>query len=118
MHSHTQVQVPDILTNAFLTQPETQGMENRKLMDFFPALQCRLECDPGYVAQKTPLITCVNGEYAKGCHYLLFLIQWNLSIFAYFYLSFLRNFQMAQWTCPESLSTKKLERINKDQCFG
>ena len=36
----------------------------------FPALQCRLECEPGYVAQRTPLITCVNGEYAKGCHYL------------------------------------------------
>ena len=36
----------------------------------FPALQCRLECEAGYVAQRTPLITCVNGEYAKGCHYL------------------------------------------------
>ena len=34
------------------------------------ALQCRLECESGYVAQRTPLITCVNGEYAKGCHYL------------------------------------------------
>ena len=34
------------------------------------ALQCRLECEPGYVAQRTPLITCVNGEYAQGCHYL------------------------------------------------
>ena len=38
--------------------------------NLFPALQCRLECEPGYVAQRTPLITCVNGEYAKGCHYL------------------------------------------------
>ena len=36
----------------------------------FPALQCRLECESGYIAQRTPLITCVNGEYAKGCHYL------------------------------------------------
>ena len=36
----------------------------------FPALQCRLECESGYVAQRTPLITCVNGEYAQGCHYL------------------------------------------------
>ena len=36
----------------------------------FSALQCRLECESGYVAQRTPLITCVNGEYAKGCHYL------------------------------------------------
>ena len=78
MHSRTQVQVPDILTIAFLTQPETQGMELRKLMDFFPALQCRLECDPGYVAQKTPLITCVNGEYAKGCHYLQKIVQFIL----------------------------------------
>ena len=30
------------------------------------ALQCRLECQPGYVANRKPLITCVNGEYAKG----------------------------------------------------
>ena len=36
----------------------------------FSALQCRLECQSGYVAQRTPLITCVNGEYAKRCHYL------------------------------------------------
>ena len=34
------------------------------------ALQCRLECEPGYVAQRTPLITCVKGKYAKGCHHL------------------------------------------------
>ena len=91
MHSHTQVQVPD----TFLTQPETQGMENRKLIKKIPALQCRLECDPGYVAQKTPLITCVNGEYAKGCHYLkdrvqffLFSVEFNfkhLSIFSSFF---------------------------------
>ena len=36
----------------------------------FPALQCRLECEPGFVSQRSPLITCVNGEYAKECHYL------------------------------------------------
>ena len=36
----------------------------------FSALQCWLECEPGYVAQRVPLITCVNGKYAKGCHYL------------------------------------------------
>ena len=30
------------------------------------AIQCRLECEPGFVAQHTPLITCVNGQYAKG----------------------------------------------------
>ena len=30
------------------------------------ALQCRLECKPGYVAQRKPLITCVNGEYVQG----------------------------------------------------
>ena len=34
------------------------------------ALQCRLECGPGYVANRKPLITCVNGEYAKQGHYL------------------------------------------------
>ena len=42
---------------------EAQGIK-------FSALQCRLECEPGYVAQHAPVITCVNGEYAKGCHYL------------------------------------------------
>ena len=30
---------------------------------FLSALQCRLDCNPGYVAHKTPIITCVNGEY-------------------------------------------------------
>ena len=29
----------------------------------YPALQCRLECEVGYIAQRTPIITCVNGEY-------------------------------------------------------
>ena len=37
----------------------------------FSALQCRLECESGYVAQKTALITCVKGEYEKGCHYMV-----------------------------------------------
>ena len=41
----------------------------------FPALQCRLECESGYVAQRTPLITCVNGEYAKGCHYCQIILS-------------------------------------------
>ena len=27
------------------------------------ALQCRLDCNPGYVAHKTPIITCVRGKY-------------------------------------------------------
>ena len=27
------------------------------------ALQCRLDCNPGYVAHKTPIITCVKGQY-------------------------------------------------------
>ena len=27
------------------------------------ALQCRLDCNPGYVAHKAPIITCVNGQY-------------------------------------------------------
>ena len=39
-------------------------------MKHVSALQCRLECESGYVAQKTPLITCVKGEYEKGCHYM------------------------------------------------
>ena len=34
------------------------------------ALQCRLECDSGYSTARTPLITCVNGKYEKGCHNL------------------------------------------------
>ena len=29
----------------------------------FSALQCRLDCNPGYVAHKAPIITCVNGQY-------------------------------------------------------
>ena len=30
---------------------------------FTSALQCRLHCDSGYVSQKTPIVTCVDGEY-------------------------------------------------------
>ena len=30
---------------------------------FFLALQCRLDCDPGYVSQRAPIITCVDGRY-------------------------------------------------------
>ena len=30
---------------------------------FFSALQCRLDCDPGYVSQRPPIITCVDGRY-------------------------------------------------------
>ena len=30
---------------------------------FFLALQCRLDCDPGYVSQRPPIITCVDGRY-------------------------------------------------------
>merc|ERR1719270_1230510 len=29
----------------------------------YTALQCRLECEAGYISQKTPLITCVDGIY-------------------------------------------------------
>ena len=36
-----------------------------KYLNIFLALQCRLECEPGYVAQRVPVITCVNGEYEK-----------------------------------------------------
>ena len=45
---------------------------------YISALQCRLECEAGYVAQRTPLITCVNGEYAKGCHYLQTIFPFSL----------------------------------------
>ena len=30
---------------------------------FLSALQCRLDCHAGYVAHKTPIITCVKGSY-------------------------------------------------------
>ena len=33
---------------------------------FYLALQCRLECEPGFVSQQTPLITCVDGKYVKS----------------------------------------------------
>ena len=56
MHSHTQVSLP--------TFDRLQFHENQS-----SALQCWLECEPGYVAQRVPLITCVDGHYAKGCHY-------------------------------------------------
>ena len=36
---------------------------------FISALQCRLECEPGYIAQRKPIITCVNGVYVQGCHF-------------------------------------------------
>ena len=40
----------------------------KEILKFYgpSALQCRLECDSGYVSQYTPLITCVNGQYAQG----------------------------------------------------
>ena len=56
MHSHTQVSLS--------TFDRLQFHENQS-----SALQCWLECEPGYVAQRVPLITCVDGHYAKGCHY-------------------------------------------------
>ena len=56
MHSHTQVSLS--------TFDRLQFHENQS-----SALQCWLECEPGYVAQRVPLITCVDGNYAKGCHY-------------------------------------------------
>ena len=33
------------------------------IYDSLSALQCRLDCDPGYVAHKAPIVTCVNGQY-------------------------------------------------------
>ena len=32
----------------------------------FSGFQCRLECDSGFIAQRTPVINCVDGVYAQG----------------------------------------------------
>ena len=82
MHSHTPVSL-DTFDQHYICQPTFWLLQPRiqKLLNSqhcFSALQCRLECDSGYVAQRTPLITCVYGEYAKGCHYFLT----NLTIFS------------------------------------
>ena len=64
-----------------LTQVRFWIFDISRFLDFqniFSALQCWLECDPGYVAQRVPLITCVDGQYAKGCHYF----QKNCQIFS------------------------------------
>ena len=64
-------------TNKFSSCINSAFTKKKRILNYkslFLALQCRLECEPGYVAQRTPLITCVNGEYAKGCHYLQKLI--------------------------------------------
>ena len=54
-----------------LAPSSVQNLNPFRSMKSFSALQCRLECESGYVAQRAPLITCVNGEYAQqGCHYL------------------------------------------------
>ena len=39
--------------------PTVLGIESAALVS---ALQCRLYCQPGYVSQQTPIITCVNGR--------------------------------------------------------
>ena len=55
------------------SMPQESNVETwlaKIIKTLFSALQCRLECQSGYVAQRTPLITCVNGEYAQGCYYL------------------------------------------------
>ena len=59
----------------------------------FSALQCWLECEPGYVAQRVPLITCVDGEYEKGCHYFGQCCQIfsNMVFFQYHGIGFLPN---------------------------
>ena len=71
MHSHIEVKN---LPSLHLFWPGNKAKKTHYSVIWsnlqFLALQCRLECEPGYVAQRTPLITCVNGEYAKGCHYL------------------------------------------------
>ena len=32
----------------------------------FSGFQCRLECKSGFIAQRTPVINCVDGVYAQG----------------------------------------------------
>ena len=56
---------PGTFYKSFLFISSTIWGDELFLLSIFPALQCRLECDSGYIAQRTPLITCVNGEYAK-----------------------------------------------------
>ena len=77
-HSHIRVSlatnIESTKSSYFLAWKPEEG-KSVIWSNLFPALQCRLECEPGYVAQRTPLITCVNGEYAKGCHYSLRLPQ-------------------------------------------
>ena len=71
-----------------LTQVSFWIFDISRFLDFqniFSALQCWLECDPGYVAQRVPLITCVDGQYAKGCHYF----QKNCQIFSIMNLALL-----------------------------
>ena len=53
--------------NNFLPNKFSRG---RRLRESFTkiinsALQCRLECQPGYATHWTPLITCVHGKYEK-----------------------------------------------------
>ena len=79
-----------------------------QLNGFFLALQCRLECEPGYVAQRTPLITCVNGEYAKGCHYLQKLI--TNSVNTIFPLSF--NLPYGRFLWPKWMNFWKYSQTN------
>ena len=33
------------------------------LKELFAALECRLDCHPGYVSQWTPIVTCVDGRF-------------------------------------------------------
>ena len=35
-------------------------------LNVFSGFQCRLECDSGFVAQRTPVIYCVDGAFAKS----------------------------------------------------
>ena len=48
--------------------PSIHNLSYNHQCNLSSALQCRLECRPGYISPRTPLITCVNGEYAKWCH--------------------------------------------------
>ena len=59
-----------LLVKSFQIIMETERFQITKLQNILQAafsdkLQCRLECESGFISQKPPLITCINGEYEK-----------------------------------------------------
>ena len=70
---------------------------------FLSALQCRLDCNPGYVAHKTPIITCVNGEYQPQAR--LWQESQPQKVFLTQTVKFLKNCQNINVYCPILAST-------------